>query len=59
MSKKLNKAMAVVLGVVSLWSMNATADERSFGPALKTLLTDDSYFSRYGIDNPNTDWSNT
>jgi len=127
MSKKLNKAMAVVLGVVLLWSMNATAGERSFGPviegygptypindrdvplrenyaykaafdsavnpdetklntglvsvarylnmharngvsvdnmniavvvhgpALKTLLTDDSYFSRYGIDNPNTE----
>jgi intracellular sulfur oxidation DsrE/DsrF family protein len=127
MSKKLNKAMAVFLGVVLLWSMNATADERSFGPviegygptypindrdvplrenivykavfdsaanpdetklntglvsvarylnmharngvlvdnmniavvvhgpALKTLLTDDSYFSRYGIDNPNTE----
>ena len=55
MSKKLNKAMGVVLGVVVLWSMNATADERSFGPALKTLLTDDSYFPRYGIDNPNTE----
>lgn len=25
------------------------------GPALKTLLTDDAYFSRYGIDKPNTE----
>jgi len=25
------------------------------GPALKTLLTDDAYFSRFGIDNPNTE----
>ena len=127
MSTKLNKAMAVLLGVILLWSTHATADGRSFGPviegygptypindrdvplrenyvykavfdsaanpdetklnsglvsvarylnmharngvsvdnmdiavvahgpALKTLLTDDAYFARYGIDNPNTE----
>ncbi len=127
MSTRMNKAMAVFLGVVLLWSIQATAGDRSFGPviegygptypindrdvplredfvynavfdsaanpdeaklntglvsvarflnmharngvpvdnmniavvvhgpALKTLLTDDSYFSRYGIDNPNTE----
>ena len=35
MSKKLNKAMAVFLGVILVWSTHATADERSFGPVIE------------------------
>lgn len=123
----MNKAATIFLSVVLLWSIHATADERSFGPviegygptypindrdvplreefvykavfdsatnpdetklntgfvsvarylnmharngvsvdniniavvvhgpALKTLLTDDAYSARYGIENPNTE----
>ena len=127
MNMNMCNAVIIFLGVVLLWSIHATADERSFGPviegygptypindrdvplredfvynavfdsaanpdvtglntglvsvarflnmharngvsvdnmniavvvhgpALKALLTDDSYFSRHGMDNPNTE----
>lgn len=58
---KLNTGLVSVARFLNMHARNGVSLENmniavvAHGPALKTLLTDDSYSSRYGIDNPNTE----
>ncbi len=58
---KLNTGLVSVARYLNMHARNGVSVDNmniavvAHGPALKTLLTDDSYFSRYGIDNPNTE----
>lgn len=58
---KLNTGLVSVSRFLNMHARNGVLVDNmniavvAHGPALKTLLTDDSYFSRYGIDNPNTE----
>lgn len=58
---KLNTGLVSVARYLNMHARNGVSVDNMniavvvHGPALKTLLSDDSYFSRYGIDNPNTE----
>lgn len=58
---KLNTGLVSVARYLNMHARNGVSVDNmniavvAHGPALKTLLTDDAYFSRYGIDNPNTE----
>ena len=58
---KLNTGLVSVARYLNMHARNGVSVDNMdiavvvHGPALKTLLTDDAYFSRYGIDNPNTE----
>jgi intracellular sulfur oxidation DsrE/DsrF family protein len=58
---KLNTGLVSVARYLNMHARNGVSLENmnvavvAHGPALKTLLSDDSYSSRFGIDNPNTE----
>ena len=58
---KLNTGLVSVARYLNMHARNGVSVDNMdlavvvHGSALKTLLTDDAYFARYGIDNPNTE----
>lgn len=58
---KLNTGLVSVARYLNMHARNGVAPDHMdiavvvHGPALKTLLTDDAYRARYGIDNPNSE----
>jgi intracellular sulfur oxidation DsrE/DsrF family protein len=59
--KSLNTGLVSVARYLNMHARNGVAIENmniavvAHGPALKTLLTDSAYLSRYGMDNPNSE----